>query len=118
MTKVRIKTKGQFFGQTGTVTKILNQHQIMVAFPNIQGNFLFSHRNVELIEVDRLPILDVKVAQIERNAQNKVLEDLINEIATESKELQSYGTEAAKWYVKGLTCAMQLASGKLNIKLD
>lgn len=118
MTKVRIKSKGQFFGKVGTVAKILNQHQVVVRFENIKGLFTFSHRAIQIVDTNELHAETLNVAQIERESQNRVLEELINDIAKDSAEFESYQTEAAEWYVKGMTRAMQLASSKLNIKLS
>jgi hypothetical protein len=113
-----ITARNQYFGEVGHILQ--GQHNL------VKVTFLIhSTRRPVIIRRDALMPLnpcdtttqEVNIAQIEREAVNKALEELINDIAKDSAEFESHQTDAAQWYVKGMTHAMQLASSKLNIKL-
>jgi hypothetical protein len=114
-----ITSQGQHFGEVG--------HIIAGANNLVKVHFLI-HSTKQTVFIRRNALLplnpcdttnqEVNVSQIEREAVNKVLEELINDIAKDSAEFESHKTDAAQWYVKGMTHAMQLASSKLNIKLS
>jgi len=71
-TLVRIKSKGQFYGKTGEVVKILNQHQVVVKFDGIEGLFTFSHNQTQIVGKDdsgELRLIERLRAEIEAKIQ-------------------------------------------------
>jgi hypothetical protein len=95
MTKVRIKSKGQFYGQIGEIAKILNQHQVAVQFPNVQGVFQFSHRQLQIVGKD-----DSKELEL--------IERLRAEIEAKINDSKQYQSDFAKGYISAFDYVLQM----------
>lgn len=86
MTKVRIKSKGQFHGKIGELVKILNQHQVVVKFDGIDGLFTFSHNQTQIVGKDESETL-------------KLIERLRAEVEAKIQYASQYQSDFAKGHV-------------------
>ena len=114
-----ITSQGQYFGEVGHIIAGSN-NLVKVTFLIHNTKKPVFIRREALLPINPCDTItqEVNIAQIEREAVYKAFMEVINELAAESAEFEGHQTEAAKWYVKGVAYAMQLASSKLNIKLS